>query len=49
MANAVGSLLAFLCDFVATAMNQASFAIQKKSHMEEEKRKRTGASAEETI
>ena len=49
MAGALGSLIAFFIDFVATAMNQASFAIQKVSHMEEEKRKRTGASAEKTI
>ena len=42
MANAWGSLIAFLVDFIATAMNQASFAIQKVGHMDEEKRKRSG-------
>ena len=49
MANAAGSLLAFMVDFVATGANQASFAIQKVAHMDEEKRKASGASAEATI
>ena len=35
------TLLAFLLDFLATAANQASFAIQKVSHMEQEKRVQT--------
>ena len=32
------TFLAFLLDWLATAANQASFAIQKASHMEQEKR-----------
>lgn len=49
MASALASLVAFLLDLIATFLNQASFAIQKLSHMDEEKQKRTGASAEQTV
>ena len=39
-------MLAFFCDFLGSVANQASFAIQKVAHMEEEKRKQTGTSDE---
>ena len=39
MAGVVTTILAFMLDLVATAMNQISFAMQKFSHMDTERRK----------
>ena len=42
------TFIAFIVDFIATASNQASFAIQKLAHKDEEKKKQT-TSSDKTI
>jgi len=41
MNDTLVTFLAFILDWFATAANQASFAIQRVSHMEQEKRLQT--------